>query len=300
MTRRTALGMDIGGSHVTAALVDLETREVIDASRTHRAVDPDAPADALLAAWAGAGLDAVRSVNGSAEGLQVSHAGIGMPGPFDYASGVSRLTHKFSALHGMDVGAALRDRWALDAPMVLGTMPVLFANDAAIWALGEAWGGAGRGYQRVLGITLGTGLGSGFVEDGKIVAQGERVPLGGEIWNTPFRAGIAEDYAAGRVIAQLYYEASGLALNAAQIAARGLEGEGQARAVFETLGANLAEIMAPWVARFQPDCLVVGGSIARSWGLFWPTLKAGLPGTVCRMTTRFEDSSLLGGAVLGL
>ena len=43
-----ALAMDIGGSHVTAALVDLERREVLESSRTQRAVDPDASADDLL------------------------------------------------------------------------------------------------------------------------------------------------------------------------------------------------------------------------------------------------------------
>lgn len=58
MITTAALAMDIGGSHVMAALVDLERREVIEASRAHRAVNPVAPADELLAQWAGVGLDA--------------------------------------------------------------------------------------------------------------------------------------------------------------------------------------------------------------------------------------------------
>ena len=299
MEMKTALGMDIGGSHVTAALVDLERRAVIEASRAHRAVDPNASAEELLAAWAGAGLDAVRGMAGR---VLVLHAGVGMPGPFEYAAGISRLTHKFAALYGMNVGAALQERWARGAPSAMDCMPVFFANDAAVWALGEAWAAkpVGLGAARVIGITLGTGLGSGFIENGRIIAQGDAVPPGGEIWNTPFRGGIAEDYAAGRVIVQLYREKCGLELSAERIAGRALSGDEQARAAFETLGANLAEIMAPWVARFEPDCLVVGGSIAHAWDLFHPALEAGLPGLDCRVTTRFEASSLLGGAVLGL
>ena len=116
----------------------------------------------------------------------------------------------------------------------------------------------------------------------------------------PYREGIAEDYAAGRVISRGYDARAGLELSAREIAARAAAGDERAAAVFAELGAHLAGILAPWVARFQPDGLVVGGNIAHSWACFGDALQAGLPGLACAVTTHFETSSLLGGAVLGL
>ena len=288
-----ALAIDIGGSHVTAALVDLTQRTVLENSRTHRWVNGDAGAEELYAAWCGAGLLAAASVPAA----RVRHAGIGMPGPFEYESGVSYLEHKFAALYGQNVGAELRRRWA-GSP--LEGAGVFFANDAAVWALGEWWGGAGRGLGRMIGVTLGTGLGSGFVDHGHILSRGETVPPDGQIWNLPYRDGIAEDYAAGRVITREYAQCTGTELSAREVAAQATAGDEQARAVFAELGRQLARILIPWVERFQPDGLVVGGNIARSWDLFSPALQSGLPGLVCLPTHHFETSSLLGGAVLGL
>ncbi len=287
-----ALGMDIGGSHVTAALVDLQRREVLESSRTHCLVDGDSSADALYAAWSNAGRSAVEGF----PGVQVRHVGIGMPGPFEYDRGVSRLEHKFAALYGQNVGLALQARWA---GCGLAGAEVHFANDAAVWALGEWWGGSGRGMRRMIAVTLGTGLGSGFVESGRIVSQGECVPPDGQVWNLPHRDGIAEDYVSGRTVSRGYQERTGLDLSAREVALRAAAGDPQAAAVFSNLGLLLAEILTPWVAAFRPDGLVVGGNIAHAWELFSSSLQAGLPGLPCLPTLHFETSSLLGGAVLG-
>lgn len=291
MDLECALAMDIGGSHVTAALVDLQGRAVLEPSRVKQAVDPDGSADDLLRAWSQAGLAAANRIS-----VQIRHVGIGMPGPFEYGAGVSCLTHKFAALYDRNVGAELQQRWRGSG---LAGIPIFFANDAAVWALGEWWGGAERGMGRVIGVTLGTGLGSGFVAGGRIVSDGEDVPPGGEIWNLPYREGIAEDYAAGRVISRGYKERAGLDLSAQEVAARAAIGDAQAAAVFADIGTQLAGILSPWVKKFKPDGLVVGGNIARSWAYFGAALRAGLPGLACIVTSHFEDSSLLGGAVLG-
>ena len=287
-----ALAMDIGGSHVTAALVDLETRQVTRDSLARRPVDEAAPAEVLLGQWAGAALDAVQQ----AGIFSVTHAGIAMPGPFEYATGISRLTHKFAALNGWNVGQALSEHWA-GTP--LAHVPVRFANDAALWALGEWWAGAARGTQRMIGVTLGTGLGSGFINQGQIVSAGDQVPPNGEIWWVPYLDGIAEDYVSGRALVREYQKRTQRKLSAASIAGAASSGDRDALAVFSTFGEHLAAAFRPWVERFKPDCLVVGGNIARSWALFSPSLQAGLPGLACHPTEMYEISGLLGGAALG-
>jgi glucokinase len=66
------------------------------------------------------------------------------------------------------------------------------------------------------------------------------------------------------------------------------------------LGTALGQFMTPWLRAFEPSCLVVGGSIARSWGLFDRSLQAELePITGLRTVTvaeQLEDAALLGAA----
>ncbi len=69
-----------------------------------------------------------------------------------------------------------------------------FLNDATSFAVGEAWLGEGRGFQKVVVVTLGTGFGSAFVEDGVPVVSGDEVPKEGCLWHLPFKEGIADDY----------------------------------------------------------------------------------------------------------
>ena len=287
-----ALAVDIGGSHVTAAVVDLQTRRILPESLTRRTTRIDDSANDLLSTWAGAAADAARA----AHLLHVERVGVAIPGPFDYELGVSWHTQKFTALYGQNVAMAIRYFWQ-DTP--LAHAPLRFANDAGLWALGEWWLAADESIHRLIGVTLGTGLGSGFVERGKIVSSGEDVPPGGEIWNTPYLDSIAENYAAAAALSRSYQSRGRKGLAPVEIAARAQAGDEHAREVYEQFGAHLAAIFAPWVARFKPDRFVVGGNIARAWDLFYPALHSGLPGITCLPTVQFESSGLLGAAALG-
>jgi glucokinase len=286
-----ALVLDIGGSHVTAALVDLEKRQVDQASLVRRSVAQEAAAEILIGQWAGAALDAMTQTSTPS----VTHVGIAMPGPFEYVTGISRLTHKFASLNGWNVGKALSQRWE---GTHLADTPVRFANDAALWALGEWWAGAARGTQRMIGVTLGTGLGSGFIDQGNIVNSGDQVPPSGEIWWVPYLNGITEDQVSGRALVRGYQALKGDELTPAQIANLASTGDPHAQSVFAGFGDHLAAVLQPWVQRFNPNCLVVGGNIARAWALFRVSLEAGLPGLSCRVTEAYEISGLLGGAAL--
>jgi glucokinase len=150
----------------------------------------------------------------------------------------------------------------------------------------------------VIGLTLGTGLGSGFVADGRIVNGGAEVPPDGEIWNLPYLEGVAEDYVSGRAIGRTYARATGQTLSASQIAQRAEAGDHAARHAFEELAVHLARILEPHVARFRPACVVVGGKIAHAWPAFGPRLAAALSPVECQPSARFEDATLLGAAAL--
>lgn len=285
------VALDIGGSHVTAAVIDSQLREIVPGTRARVDVDESSPSDVILDAWAGAALEA-------ASGPMVGAAhriGIAMPAPFDYARGVSLMQHKFQALYGVDVVASLHARFA-HSP--LEGASILVANDADLFALGEWWAGAAQGQERVIGLTLGTGFGSGFIARGRIVTIGPDVPAGGEIWNLPYLDGVAEDYVNGRAITAMYAATSGSTLSASDVADRARAGDRQAADAYNTLAEHLARILDPLVEQFHPTCIVVGGNVARAWSTFGPQLRIALPSVDCQPSALFEDAALLGAAAL--
>jgi glucokinase len=283
-----ALVLDIGGSHVTAALVDLEQQKVMGSSLHRSHVNSNGSADYLLNRWATAARKAL-------ENTAISHIGIAMPGPFDYDTGVSKLQHKFASLYNMNVGKALQQKLAIQTP-------IYFGNDASLFALGEWWAGAAKGFERVIGVTLGTGLGGGFVASGKVYYSGEGVPNDGGIWDLPYLNGIAEDYVSGPALVKNYQSKTGTSLDPAEIAAAARGGDKAAIVSYLELGSHLGAILSPWVKAFGASCIVVGGNISRSWELFSATLKENLDSSPITLVSSslLEEATLFGAAALGL
>lgn len=289
-----ALVLDVGGSHISAAVVDLESRSILSTSESRAAVNPDLSAASLLEVWS---INALKA-HDLAGRPSITHVGIAMPGPFEYATGISRLEHKFAALYGSDVGAALKSIFEQQ----LGNISVLFGNDATLFALGEWWAGAARGHERVLGITLGTGLGGGFVVSGVPCYKGDGLPPNGAIWNLPYLEGIAEDAVSGQAVEHSYHQRTGQRASPVQIAEAAQRGDSAAQVAFLGLGTHLGRILKPWVERFQPSCLVVGGNLARAWDLFCQPLETELSDgkLEVRVSALFEHANLLGAAALGV
>jgi glucokinase len=248
--------IELGGTHVSGAAVDLEAGSVSAWSRIGFA--PDAAREELLSAI----MEAARK----ASGLQT--VGVAVPGPFDYARGVCLIAGvgKLEALFGVDLRAELACALGLDPGAVA------FVNDAEAFALGEAWLGNARACERAIAVTLGTGLGAAFLSAGSIVRDGDGVPPGGVFYPLPFRGAPVEDRISRRGILATY--GGEPELDVADVAARAREGDGPALAAFHRLGADLAEFLAPWVDAFAPRRVVVGGSIARAWELFAEPLVA--------------------------
>jgi glucokinase len=287
--RPPAIGLDVGGSSLKAALVNAGGR--LSGEPREVPVTSGGSPEAILDDFANV-LSPL--LEGSPRGI-----GIGMPGPFDYQHGISLMQGltKFDALYGLDLGRALRERLAL-AP----DFPLLFQNDAAAFALGEIRYGAARDRDRALVLTLGTGCGSAFAIGGQLVTEGEGVPPGGYVYCLPYRDGMIDDHISSRGIARLWREtAGGEAPSVLEIACRARHGEETAHAVFERFGERVAEALLPTLRAFRPEVVVVGGRIAASFDLFAPGLTRALTGQACPPVVPAEHlatSALLGAASL--
>jgi glucokinase len=289
--------LDIGGTHVTAGRVHTQSATV-DPGSLVRVAFPPAGEPALL--------ERIVEAAAAVATPEVRRLGVAAPGPFDYDAGICRISHKLPGLYGVNLRRELGA--ALD---LTSGNAISFLNDAEAFLLGEWWAGAARDHVRAVGITLGTGLGSAFLERGQIVRSGPRVPAGGELYRLAFRGAPVEETISRRALIARYHASSAGRTDVEQIASsegrtdveqiatRGRAGEGRARLVFQELAADLAEFLGPPLEAFAPTCLVVGGSIARAWELLEPVLEQRLAAfrpLVVAQAARIDDAPLLGAA----
>jgi len=249
------LSFDVGGSHVSACRCELDTLRVVQV--------------------ANAPLGEVASFEGFVDTLyllgrevraglgSVAGAALAVPGPFDCARGVSLMQHKLQALYGRDLRGAVAARFGLAPDRIR------FLNDAAAFLLGEVSVGSARGASRAAGLTLGTGIGSAFAQDGHALLQGDGVPPGGEVWNLPYKDGTVEDLISTRALKKDYAALTGRDLEVKEIAAAA-PADSCARQVFATFGEHLGDVIRDVVAPFHPELVVIGGGISRSSALFLP------------------------------
>jgi glucokinase len=278
---------DVGGSHIAAAVCsedDYQLGPVVSAPH---------PAEESSAAFVSA-LHQL-GVKASAGFPPVAGAEFAFPGPFDFAAGISWMKHKLAYLYGVDLRKELAGRFGLPPEQVR------FLKDSDAFLLGEFGRGAAYGVQRAVGITLGTGIGSAFAVDGRIVSEGQGVPPGGEIWDLPYEGGIIEDSVSTRGIRASYERRTGVAREVVELA-KSATTDPAAAEVFEEFGRHLGIALRGALAAFAPQVIVLGGGIARSPQLFLPSAQRELDGLNAkfRVSTLLDDAPLVGAGVAWL
>jgi glucokinase len=293
MTEKTiSIGVDVGGSHIACAAVDLARGEVLEHTLSRKDVDSMADAATIFGTWA----EALASTMDRIETDHLVGVGFAIPGPFDYRNGISRMEHKFPSLFGLTIADELGS--------LLGTaLPMRFLNDATSFATGEAWLGQGKGARKVLAVTLGTGFGSAFIDDGIPVIERDDVPEEGCLWYLPFHDGVADDYFTTRWFVRQYEAISGRQVSGAkEVADEARGGNVTAREVFKLYGRSMGEFLSPWVQKFDANVIVLGGNISGAHDLFGPALQDSL-GAACadarvKVSLLGENAAMIGAARL--
>ena len=262
------LVFDVGGSHISCCEFSPSDAGV---GAMHEAPIPEpCSLEEFLAMIESLGKRALPA------GALAGGASFAIPGPFDYALGISSMKHKFQGLYGEPLSLHLAACLGCPAERVS------FLNDAAAYLIGEVSKGAAAGSRRAIGITLGTGVGSAFAVDGHVVVTGEGVPKGGEIWDYPYRGGILEDLISTAAVQRSYQRRTGRRAEVRAIATLA-DTEREARETFEDFGTDLGQALRDTCAAFHPDCIVLGGGIARSARLFLPAAEKVLEGLSIRI-----------------
>lgn len=279
MGGRTVIGLDLGGTKVSVGAVAGGT--------VRRVVRREVPAREAAEVVVAAITDAIAEVfDDSVVGI-----GCGVPSVVDVERGVVFEVENIPSWKEVHFKAALERTFGV---------PAYVNNDANAFAVGELVFGSGRGLRHLVGMTLGTGLGTGVIIDGRLYSGANCGA--GEIGMMAHRGLTLEAWCSGPFFEREYGEDGGAAHRRARA------GDEAALQLFERYGRELAEAVMVALYAYDPQAVVFGGSISSAFDLFEPGLRAGLrrfayPHVVERLVmapSRLDNAAVLGAAALYL
>lgn len=256
---RLVFAVDLGGTHLRAALVDDSGRILRHLKQeTPKRESPHAILDALASA--------AHQWNGNDRPIVA--ASIMVPGAVDSEKSVVVQAPNLPSLINFELKAVLQQR--------LG-WPVFLENDANAAAVGEMWLGAARGCRDVVSVTLGTGVGGGVILDGRLWRGSHG--SAGEIGHTtvdPFselkckcgNTGCLELFASATAIVRMARELGMKEVTAEAVHAAGQAGNEQALSVFKRFGMYLGIGLSNLINLIDPEIIVLSGGAVNGWDLF--------------------------------
>ncbi|WP_194975096.1 ROK family protein [Aquiflexum lacus] len=257
MSNRTILAGDIGGSHITIGRFVENPGNILLEDFQRKQIDSYATKSMILMEWK----SLIQRMVLPGESFLLSLA---FPAPFDYNQGICLIQEQGKFKHLYEVN--LRD----ELSELLGIPPsdIKFINDAQAFLLGETVFGQLNGAKRVLGLTLGSGLGSS-------IKKGQQV-IDGELWKSPFRDGIAEDYLGSSWFVDWVKKETGIEVNGVKEIIQSQEIFEKAGSVFNVFADNLAEFILLNYPEIQMEKIILGGNISLSSTHFMNRLQYNL------------------------
>jgi glucokinase len=262
--RAATVGIDLGGTKILGLLADGDGRVLGSEERQTRASEgPDAVVERLCGVIA-------RLLDGA--GQAVGAIGLSSPGPLDHRTGRVFSPPNLPGWDDVPLRGLVEERFSL---------PVVLENDANTAGFAEAQVGAGRGYNDVLYVNVGTGVGGAVVIGGQIhhgtgfagelghvvvAPDGPPCPCGG--------AGCVEVFASGTGIAREAREAilrgelespleGSQAVTAPDVSAAARAGNRVAQGLIEQAGRSLGIGLASAINLLSPGAVVLGGGVIR-------------------------------------
>jgi glucokinase len=274
--QQVAIGIDLGGTQVRAALVGEQGTVFAQAEdRTEAAAGPERVLSQILAL-----ADKVLALG---QPLSVVGVGVSTPGPVDTIAGVASDVPTLAGFAGFPLKAELRKRFAY---------PVSLENDGIAAAIGEWQFGAGKGRDNLIYVTVSTGIGGGIITDGRVVRgrkgmaghighmsvmpNGELCPCGNR--------GCFEAYGSGTAFAlrartrALTCTETVLGKNGAEVHSRDVfatarNGDALANTLIEEEAEILGRGFTSLIHIFSPEVVVMGGGLSHEFDRLQPGIQ---------------------------
>lgn len=313
------IGVDIGGTKVAAGLVDT-SGEILCHTRNPMAANGTA-ADGLAAVNQAIETASAQAIGAAGAHNLINGIGICSPGPLDPKTGVVINPPNLPCWRNFPRAAEVAH---------LYRVRVRVDNDANAAGLAEALWGAGRGYKNVFYATLGTGIGTGILIDGRIYHGRTGAAAEGGHMSIDYRGprcgcgkpGCIEALASGPAIARrAHAKLEGGRSSSLRDMAGGKvehvtsEMVGKANAAGDPVAREVLketmELLAFWLGNIvdllEPDVMIVGGGVSSMLKPFFGEIQDRLPSCcvnqLCReiplVAARYgEDAGIAGGAAL--
>ncbi len=277
MTGETIIGVDLGGTKVSAGRVE-KNRVVANVTSE---ISAEASEKSVL-----------RRVVQAIEKVflpSVAGIGVGVPSLVDVEEGIVYNVQNIPSWKEVPLKRILEDRFE---------RPAFVNNDANCFAVGEKHFGKGKKYQNLVGLTIGTGLGAGIIIDGRLYS-GSNCGAG-EFGSIPYQDSILEHYCSG----QFFTGEHGI--KGSELYQRAGQGDKAALEIFRQFGGHMGEAVMIIMLAVDPEAIILGGSVARAFAFFEEAMREKLksfpyPHAVRRLaieTSTEPQVAILGAAAL--
>ena len=237
---KSVVGVDLGGTNIRTGRV---CNGLIQEDSKCLVPKQDAPADKIIQLI----IENITAVMNN----EVQAIGIGIPSLLNREEGIVYDVQNISSWKKVPLKSILENRF---------NIPVHLDNDANCFALGERIYGDGQDIDNFVGLTLGTGVGSGIIKNG-ILMQDENCGSG-EFGSIPYLNGTYEDYCSGKFFKSNYNCKGEDLFNKAML------GDSEAQDAFKTFGVHLGNAIKTIMFAVDPKMIVIGGSIVKANNLF--------------------------------
>ncbi|MFA6402958.1 MAG: ROK family protein [Salinivirgaceae bacterium] len=215
--------------------------------------------------------------------------GLGVPGLVDRERGILYFIQNIPAWKTVHLKSILEKQF---------NVPVFLNNDSNCFAVGERLFGHGRSSDNFLGITMGTGLGAGIINNGKLLNDANCGS--GEFGNIPYLDSVYEDYCSGKFF-RTFYKSSG-----EELAQKAFQNDSIAIKAYHEFGKHVGNAIKTVMFAVDPEMVILGGAIAKSGILYEKAMREEInkfpfPNSLQNFRVLFstiDDSAILGAAAL--
>lgn len=220
---------------------------------------------------------------------EVKSIGIGVPSVVDIKQGIVYNVANIESWKEVHLKTILEKEF---------NVPVAINNDANCFALGEQKHGEAKGYNDVVGMTIGTGVGAGLILNGQLYSGSNTGA--GEIGDFPYLDKNAEYYCSGQFFIHEHK------VKGSDVAKKAAHGDKDALALFHTFGTHLGNLIKTVLFAYDPQAIIIGGSIAQSYKYYAEAMNKQIqtfpyPATIQNLKILLsskEDIGILGAAEL--
>jgi len=271
------IGIDLGGTNIRAGIVHSNALQKIVSRRINARGSTEEVLQELF------------SVTDQLISNSVTSIGIGVPGLVNIEEGIVYDVVYIPSWKEVPLQKWMADRYKL---------PVFVDNDANCFALGEYYFGKGKGYNSMIGLTIGTGLGSGIIINKKLYPG--RNGGAGEFGMIEYLDHSCEYYASGQFFENVYK------IKGEDVFKNALEGNEDAIKMYEEMGMHLGNAIKTILYALDVELIIMGGSVRHAWPWFnktmWQQIKTfGFQNAVKHLKieiSELENSGILGAAAL--